>query len=157
MDGWMDGWMDGQIDIHPYISKPTYHFRIMVHSKEKSLLMSWFPWTSTKIQKCGLEEKASCHSLKHRFTIVYIFFFQEKYVDRPVVPIMTRKSPEEARAGGPREIGQRAGCCPFVLPPSHPASPPAALLEASTRPAKPLQGPSPWEETLRRSRQMQHK
>ena len=71
------------------------------------------------------------------------FFFQEKYVDRPVVPIMTRKSPEEARAGGPREIGQRAGCCPFVLPPSHPASPPAALLEASTGPAKPLQGPSP--------------
>ena len=70
----MGGWMDGQIDIHPYISKPTCHFRIVVHRKEKSLSMSKFPWTSTKIQKCGLEEKASCHSLKHSFTIVYIFF-----------------------------------------------------------------------------------
>lgn len=71
MDGWtMDGWMD----IHLYVSKPTYHFRIMVHSKEKSGSVSQFPWSFTKIQKCGSEEKASCHSLKHGFTIVYFFF-----------------------------------------------------------------------------------
>lgn len=80
MDGWMEGWMDGQMDIHPCISKPTYHFRIMVHSKGKSLSMSQFPWSFTKIQKCGLEEKASCHSLKHGFTIVYFFFFFPKKI-----------------------------------------------------------------------------
>ena len=77
MERWMGRWIDGRMDIHLYVSKPTYHCGIMVHSKEKSVSMSQFPWSFTKIQKCGSEEKASCHSLKHGFTIVYIFFFKE--------------------------------------------------------------------------------
>ena len=81
----------------------------------------------------GRESKLSFSQA--RFHNCLHFFFQGKYVDRPV---MTRKSPGEARAAGPGEINQRAAHCPFVLPPSQPASPPAALLEASTGPAKPL-------------------
>ena len=84
MERWMGRWVDGRMDIHLYVSKPTYHCGIMVHSKEKSVSMSQFPWSFTKIQKCGSEEKASCHSLKHGFTIVYIFFFKENMLTGPL-------------------------------------------------------------------------
>ena len=141
MDGWMEGWMDGQMDIHPCISKPTYHFRIMVHSKGKSLSMSQFPWSFTKIQKCGLEEKASCHSLKHGFTIVYFFFFFPKKIcwqtcwsnyDKKITRGSKSRRPQRNWSKG-----RMLSLCPPTKPSSlTPSCPPGSQHQASQASAR---------------------